>query len=59
MAAVWHRLTVEEAEAGLGAADVLAVRQWFLEERRLMLGCQLVKITVVCQSAGNSQIGDF
>ena len=26
-AAVWHRLTAEEAEAGLVAADVLDVRQ--------------------------------
>ena len=27
-AAVWHRLTTEEAETGLVAADVLAVRWW-------------------------------
>ena len=45
--AVWLRLTAEEAEAGLVAADVLAVRWLWLEERRLVVACQLVKITVV------------
>ena len=42
-AAVWRRLTsVEaeaEAEAGLVAADVLAVKQWWLEENRLVVVC--------------------
>ena len=32
-AAVWCWLAVEEAEAGMVAADVLAVQQWWLEER--------------------------
>ena len=54
VAAVWHWLTGEEAEAGLVAADVLTVRPWWLEERRLVLACQLVKTAVVCQSVGSS-----
>ena len=33
MAAVWRQLTAEEVEAGLVAADVLAVRWYSLEER--------------------------
>ena len=54
-AAFWCQLTVEEAEAGLVASDVLAVRRrWWLEERRLVLVCQLVKTSVVCQSVGSS-----
>ena len=30
--AIWHRLTVEEVEAGLVATDVSIVRRWWLEE---------------------------
>ena len=42
------------------AADVLAVRQWWLEERQLVLMCQLVKMVAVCQSVGSSsQTEDF
>ena len=33
-AADWCWLTAEEAEAGLLDADVLAVRWWWLKERR-------------------------
>ena len=59
-AAVWRQLTAEEAEAGLVAADVLAVRQWWLEEKWLVLACHLVKTDVVCQSVGSSsQTEDF
>ena len=43
VAAVCRRLTTEKAEAGLVAADVLAVMQCWLEKRRLVLVCQLVK----------------
>ena len=39
---VWCWLTAEEAEAALGAAAVFAVRQWWLEERQLVVACQLV-----------------
>ena len=39
-------LTVEEAEAGLLAADVPVVRQWWLEERQLVLVCLLVNLLV-------------
>ena len=47
MAAVWHRLTAEGAEAGLVAAVVLAVRQWWLEDRWLVLVCwQCVNLLV-------------
>ena len=41
-AVVWHLLTVEEAETKLVAAEVLAV-QWWLEERWLVVACQVVK----------------
>ena len=34
---------MEEAEAGQVAADVLAVRWWWLEERGLVVVCKLVK----------------
>ena len=39
-AAVWSWLSAEEAEAaaGLVAADVLAVRSWWLQERWLIAG---------------------
>ena len=50
MAAVWSRLTAEEAEAGLLVADVLAVKGWWLEERQLVLACRLVKTDALCQS---------
>ena len=30
------------------AADVLAIRKWWLEERRLVLACWLVKMAAVC-----------
>ena len=55
---VWHWLTVEEAEAEamLVAADALAVRRWWLEERRLVVVCQLVKTAAVCLSAGSSAL---
>ena len=60
MAAVWHQLTVEEAETALVASDVLAVRRWWLEERGLVLACRLVKRAAVYQSVGSSsQIEDF
>ena len=51
MAAAWYWLI---AEAGLVAADVLAVRWWWLEERWLVLACQLMKTAAVCQSVGSS-----
>ena len=38
----------------LVAADVLAVWWRWLEERQLVLVCQLMKMVVVCQSAGRS-----
>ena len=52
-AAVWLRLTAEEAEAGLVAA---VRRQWWLEKRQLMLLCQLVEMAAVGQSAGSSAL---
>ena len=39
-------------EDGLEAANVLAVRQWWLEERQLMLACRHVKTPTVCQTVG-------
>ena len=42
---------MEEAEAGLVAADVFAVSGWWLEDRWLVIVCQLMKTTAVCQSA--------
>ena len=54
-AAVWCRLTAEEAEAGLVAADVLAV-WWWLEERWLVGAGRVVKTVVVCQSVGISSL---
>ena len=46
--------------AGLVAADVLAVRRWWLEERRLVLAFQLVKMARAFQSVGSSsQTEDF
>ena len=51
---------MEEAEVELEAADVLAVRLWWLEERHWVLSCRLVKTAVVCQSVGSSaQTEDF
>ena len=41
-------------EAGLIAAYVFAVRQWSLEERRLVLACWLVKMATAYQSIGSS-----
>ena len=41
-AAAWDRLAAGETEAGLVAADVLAVR-WWLEERWLVGACPVVK----------------
>ena len=61
-AAVLYRLTAEEAEAAawLLAADVLAVWQWWLKRRWLVLASQLVKIAAECIHAGNSsQIEGF
>ena len=50
---------MEEAEAGLLAADVLAVWLCWLE-RHLVVACQVVKMAVVCLSVGSSsQIEDF
>ena len=49
---VWHCLNVEEAKAGLVVANL--VKQWWLEERRLLLVCQLVKMAAVCQSGRSS-----
>ena len=55
--AVWHQPTVEEAEAGLVTADVLAV--WWFEERCLVIVGQVVKMAAVCRSVGSSsQIED-
>ena len=51
--AVCRQLTVEEVDTGLVVANVLAVRQWWLEERQLVLACQLVKTAVVCHSVGS------
>ena len=51
-AAIWCWLTVEE-QGRLVAADVLAVRYWWLEERRLVLVCQLVKMAAGYQSVGS------
>ena len=60
MAVVWHRLPVEEVEAGLQAADVLPVWWWWLEERQRLLVKCIVKTVEVCQSVGSSsQIEDF
>ena len=51
---------MEETEVGLVAADVLAVQQWWLEQRRLVVACRLVKMATLCQSVGgSSQIEDF
>ena len=51
---------MEAAEAGRLAADVLAVRWWWLEERQLVLVCRLVKTIAVCQFVGSSsQTKDF
>ena len=47
-AAVWRRLTAEDAVAGMVATDVLPVWRLWLEERQLMVACQLVKTTAVC-----------
>ena len=41
-AATWAQLTVREAAAGLTAAQALAA--WWLEERRHVDVCQLVKM---------------
>ena len=46
----------KEAAAGLVAADVLAVRQWWLEERRLVVVCLLVRMAAVCRSVGSSAL---
>ena len=41
-------------------AHVPLVRQWWLEEKRQVLVCWLVKIAAVCQSVGSSsQTEDF
>ena len=42
--------------AGLVVIDVLAVRWWWLEERQLVLICQLVNTAVMCRSAGSSAL---
>ena len=60
MASVCRWLTLKESEPGLVAADVLAVRQWWLQERRMVLACWLVEMAAVCQSVGSSsQIENF
>ena len=42
------------------AAEVLAVGLWWVEERWLVVVCQVVKTSVVCQSVGStSQTEDF
>ena len=42
------------------STDGLAVRWWWLEERRLVLVCRLEKTVVVYQSVGSSsQTEDF
>ena len=56
MATDWRWLNLEEAEVGLLAADVVAVRRWWLEERWLVLVCRLVKMAAACQSAGSSAL---
>ena len=59
-AAIWNLLPAEETEAGLVMTDVLAVRWWRMEERQLVLACQLVKTAAVCQSVGSlSQTKDL
>ena len=47
---------MEEAGAAAGnvAADVLAVRRCWLEERQLLVACHLVKMAMV--SAGSSEL---
>ena len=56
----WCWLTEEEAEAGLVAVNILAVRRWWLEERLLVLVCWLVKMATMCQSVGStSKSEDF
>ena len=59
-APVWCWLTEEETEAGLVAANVLAVRRWWLEERLLVLVCWLVKMATMFQSVcSTSKSEDF
>ena len=53
-AAVWHRLTAKEAEAGLVASAVAP--RWWLKERWFVVVCQVVKRTVVCQSVASSAL---
>ena len=49
---------MEEAE--LVATDVLVAREWWLEERWLVVVCQVVKTAAECQSiVSSSQIEDF
>ena len=51
---------MEEAEAGLLATNVLAVRRWWFEARWLVLVHFRVKTVAVCQSIGSSsQTEDF
>ena len=46
--------------AGLLAADVFAVRRWWLEERQLVLVGPQMKTVAVCQSVcSSSQTEDF
>ena len=50
-------LTLDDSGGGCGwAGDVLAVGWCWLEERRLVVACQLVKTAVVCQSTGSSAL---
>ena len=47
-------LAFADRQAGLVAADMLAVRRWWMEERGLVLMCQLVKTAEVYQYVGSS-----
>ena len=50
-----ERSSAEEAEAGLEAADVLAVRQWWLERQQVLVsaGENLTVQPVGCQRLGS------
>ena len=47
-AAVWCQLTAEEVEAGLVAADVLAVRRWLLEDSVSFVFMACLSIFLAC-----------
>ena len=48
-------LALVDCGGGRGwAADVLAVRRWWMERRQLVLVCRLVQKVAVCQTVGSS-----